>query len=83
MRVKINNHSFEKFIGLTGVISKEDNLQYIIRLDNNQDYSGTVTAPKQSVDFIDDEQCCIYCGKATTRDDGFCSNSCKKFYLIG
>lgn len=27
--------------------------------------------------------CCIYCGNPTGRDDGFCSDSCKKFYLVG
>ncbi|WP_080845610.1 hypothetical protein [Cytobacillus gottheilii] len=34
-------------------------------------------------EYIPESECCMQCGKETDRDDSFCSNSCKKYYLIG
>lgn len=39
---------------------------------------GRVPCPKCNPDGF----CCLVCGKETDREDNFCSDSCKKFYLI-
>jgi hypothetical protein len=50
-KVKIIHHSYADFIGLTGNISKEDEIQYFVRLDDEQNFSGGVAVLKKDVEF--------------------------------